>query len=311
VQAETRSHGLGHGRGHRASGVGWKETAKSVAKSVDRDNVPLMAGGLAFFGLLAGPPLLLALVSIYGLVSDPAAVESQLQSLSEVLPEQARELVGGQLAQITSMSPQGLGFGVALSIAAALYASSKGTFYLIRALNNAFGEEESRGIVRLKLTALGFTLGFIIAASVAIAAIAVLPVVLGFVGLGGVTETLLNVGRWPVLALFLMLGLSVLYRYAPNRKTNGWKWFTPGSAFATVGWLAASFLFSLYVSRFGSFNETYGSLGTIVVLMMWLFLSAFVILVGALLDAHLEGKKAPGGDAQREEPRRFRTKAVE
>src|SRR5690606_8201227 len=125
--------------------------------------------------------------------------------------------VGGQLTKISEMSPQGLGLGVAVSIAGALWASSKGTTYLIRALNRAFGEDESRGAVKLKLTALGFTLAFIVAASVAIGTVAVLPAVLHHVGLGEMTETLVNVGRWPVLALLIMVGLSVVYRFAPDR----------------------------------------------------------------------------------------------
>jgi membrane protein len=265
----------------------WKDWLVGIARKVDRDNLPVIAGGLAFFALLSATPMLLAVVSIYGLASDPTHVEDQLNRLAEILPYDIRIIVAEQLRSIVALSRDRLGVGALLSIGGTLYAASKGTFYLLRSLNTAFGVVETRSIVRVKITSVLVTVVIVVGAVLALGVVAALPSVLGLVlGHTGYAKTVIELGRWPALALLMSLGLRLLYRFGPNRGPRAkWRSWTPGSIAATVGWLAASYGLSLYVARFATFNETYGSLGALVVLMSWLYLSAFLVLLGALIDA--------------------------
>jgi membrane protein len=265
----------------------WKNWLVRIAREVDRGNLPVVAGGLAFFALLSATPLLIAVVSIYGLASDPSLVEVQVNSLAEILPDDIRVIVAEQLRSIVALSPDRLGVGALLSIGGALWLASKGTFYLLRSLNTAFGIVETRSILRVKITSVVVTTLLVASAVLAFGLVAVLPAALVIV-FGHVTHvrTAIELGRWPALALTMSLALSLLYRFGPNREAPArWRWWTPGSIAATIGWLAGSYGFSLYVSRFATFNQTYGSLGALVVLMSWLYLSAFLILLGALIDA--------------------------
>jgi membrane protein len=268
--------------------VGWLQFIVRILREVDGQNIPIVAGGVAFFALLSGTPLLLAVVSIFGLVSDPAKAEEQVNHVAKLMPHDARALLAEQLDEIVALSHRELGLGAAISIAGALYVGSKGTFYLFRSLNLAYGERETRGLVRVKVTAILFTVLFILVAVIAIGAVAALPVVLGLFGVGQHAEKLIALGRWPALAVAVVIGLELVYRFGPDRKAPSSHRLTIGSVTATAGWLASSYLFSLYVAQFGTFNETYGSLGTVVALMVWLYLSATLLLVGALLNAHLE-----------------------
>jgi membrane protein len=256
-----------------------------VTRDLDRDNVALFAAGLAFFALLSGTPLLVAIVSIYGLASDPLAVERQVNALGELLPEAVRPLIADQLREIVRTSPRGLGLGAAASIAAAMWAGSKGVFHLFRALNIAYAEQETRGYLRMKVVAYLFTVGFIGLAVVAIALVGVLPAVLDVVGLGAAQERLFALGRWPVLAGALLVGLAFLYRFGPDRKQARWRWVSPGSLVVTLAWISLSFAFSTTVATFGKFNETYGSLGAAIALLVWFYVTALLVLFGAALNA--------------------------
>jgi membrane protein len=265
----------------------WRDWLVRIARRVDRGNLPVVAGGLAFFALLSATPLLIAVVSIYGLVSDPSLVEAQVNRLAEILPDDIRVIVAEQLRSIVALSRDSLSVGALLSIGGALWLASKGTFYLLRSLNTVFGAVETRSILTVKVTSILITTLLVASAVFSFGLVAVLPSALVLV-LGRVTlaKTAIELGRWPALAITVSLALSLLYRFGPNREAPArWRWWTPGSVAATIGWLAGSYGFSLYVSRFATFNETYGSLGALVVLMSWLYLSAFLILLGALIDA--------------------------
>jgi membrane protein len=258
-----------------------------IARQVDRENLPVIAGGLAFFALLSASPMLIAIVSLYALFADPSLVEDQVNRVATILPHDVRLIVAEQLREIVGLSGNGLGLGGVLSIGVALWIASKGTFYLMRSLNTAFGVMETRSIARVKALSLLITAMLVVGSVVAFALVAVLPWVAGTVlGDAGHARTAVEIGRWPALALAMTLALSLLYRYGPNRGPDArWRWCTLGSAAATLGWLAGSFGFSVYVSSFPKFNETYGSLGAIVVLMTWLYCGAFLVLLGALVDA--------------------------
>ena len=261
---------------------------------MDRDNLVVFAAGLAFFALLCATPLLLAVVSIYGLVSDPVAVERQINGLGEFAPEVVRPLIADQLREIVLTSSADLGLGALTSIVAAMWTGSKGVFYLIRALNIAYGEQETRGYLRMKVVSFLFTVGLIVLAVVSFGLVALLPTLLELIGLGGVQERLFALGRWPFLAAGFLLGLALLYRFGPDRKQARWEWFSPGALTVTAVSLTLSYAFSTYVATFRRFNETYGSLGAVIALIVWLFVTAFLVLFGAELNAKY-AQRAPGG----------------
>jgi membrane protein len=264
----------------------WKTAVVDIARAVDRGNVPVIAGGLAFFALLSATPLLIAVVSVYGLAFDPAVVEVQVNALAEILPADIRVIVADQLRSVVALSRDSLSVGALLSIGGALWLASKGTFYLLRSLNTVFGVVETRSIIRVKIISVLLTTLLVTSAVVAFGLIAVLPYGLELVfGHAGYARSAIELGRWPALAITMSLALTLLYRFGPDRRAPvRWRWWTPGSTAATLGWLAGSYGFSVYVSHFATFNVTYGSLGALVVLMSWLYLSAFLVLLGALVD---------------------------
>lgn len=268
--------------------AGWLDVVRRTRLAMKADQVPLLAAGTAFFGLLALIPSLVAAVSIYGLVSDPADVQRQMADLSGSLPDAARRLLDEQLTSIVSGSARSLGLAAVIGIAVALWSASSGVGHLVDSINVAYDQPEGRGVVRLKLLSLLLTFGGIAFLVVAVGLIAVLPALVDGLGLSGVVATSLTLLRWPVLIVAFVAALSVLYRVGPDRTPARWRWVSVGAGVATVFWVLGSGLFSLYVERFGSFNETYGSLAGVIVLMLWLYLTATVILLGAELNSELE-----------------------
>ena len=212
-------------------------------------------------------------------------MERQINAFGELLPDTVRPLIAEQLREIVRTSPEGLGLSAAASIAAAMWAGSKGVFYLFRALNIAYEEQETRGFLRMKVVAFLSTVGFVGLAVVAIGLVALLPALLEVVGLGAAGERLIELGRWPVLAAGLLLGLAFLYRFGPDRKQARWRWISPGSLVVTVVWIALSFALSTSVATFGKVNETYGSLGAAIALLVWFYVTALLVLFGAVLNA--------------------------
>ncbi|WP_081881790.1 YihY/virulence factor BrkB family protein [Nitrosococcus oceani] len=267
---------------------GWGDVLLRVKNELSEDKLTMIAAGVAFYALLAIFPALTALVSIYGLVADPADVQQQLNTLSGFIPAEAQTLLNDQLSSITAHSQTALGVGVIGSILLALWGATKGLKTLMEALNVVYDEEETRGFLKLNATALILTFGALMLGVIAIGLVVALPALLGNFGLGAEVRTWVSLLRWPVLAFIAMVGLAVVYRYGPSRSQPRWHWVSWGAVLATVLWIAASVGFSYYVSNFGSYNETYGSLGGVVVFLMWLFITAFIILLGAELNAEME-----------------------
>jgi membrane protein len=294
VDATTAS--LDDGRGRDADSPtdipakGWMDVLKRTLAQVKSDNVPVVAGGVAFYIFLSLVPALLALILVYGLVADPSDVGRQIGDYLTALPKEAQATILQQLKHITEQDTGGLGVGLVVSVLAALYSASKGVQGLIAALNVAYDEEETRKFLKLRLTSLGLTLAVIVGAAVGVGGMAVLGAVAAHLGTaGGIALTVL---RWPLLAAFLVLGLAALYRYAPDRDRAKWRWVTPGAILATILWVIGSVAFSIYASVAGNFTETYGTLATTVVLLLWLLLSAYVIILGAEFDAETERQTA-------------------
>ncbi|MBI2710564.1 MAG: YihY/virulence factor BrkB family protein [Actinobacteria bacterium] len=252
--------------------------------------VPLLSAGVAFYGFLALVPALVAIVSIYGLVASPAELTRQIRSATSAFPKDARDLMVTQMQSISRSSKGGLGVGVVVGILGALWSASSGMKHLIEAINVAYDESETRKFVKLRGLAVLLTVAAAVFVVVAFALVALAPSLFDAIGLSGAGRVVAAILRFAVLAGGFLVGLAVLYRYAPDRDNPKWSWSSPGAIVATVLWLIGSLLFSLYTSRFGKYNETYGSLGAIVVLLLWLMLTALCVLVGAEMNSELEAQ---------------------
>jgi membrane protein len=281
---------------------GWRDVAIRVKREIKQDDVPLLAAGVAFFALLALVPALVALVSVYGLVADPADIQRNVDDVLAAAPREVRELVETQLSSIVDSSPQGLRLGALAGLVVALWSASSGMKHLIAAVNRAYDEDETRGFLRLRGLSLILTIGAVLALLVALYALVVAPNSLPEDGSGDILRTTLLVVRWPLLAIGAMVGLAVIYRYAPNRAEPRWAWTSPGAVIATLVWLAASVGFSIYSANFGRYNETYGALGAVVVMMLWLYISAYAAVAGAEVNAELERQTARDTTTGRPEP---------
>jgi membrane protein len=286
------------GRGRRADepqqipARGWLDILLRVKTEMSKDHLSVLAAGVGFYALLAIFPALAAAVSIYGLIADPHDVESQAAVAVGLIPEESRAIITDQLAKITSQPPGSLGFGALLALLFALWSSSAAMQTLMTGLNVVYDEEEKRGFFKFYGTALGLTFGGIIGALLSLSLVAALPAAVKFLSLPQQLETLVLLVRWPLLACTVMFGLAVLYRFGPSREKPRWQWVSWGAAAATGLWLLGSILFSWYVSSFGSYNETYGTLGAVVILLMWFYLSAYAVLLGAELNAEMEHQTA-------------------
>lgn len=267
---------------------GWKDIVWRSWNDFGEKNLSLVAGGVTYYLILALFPGLAALVSLYGLIADPARIEDQLNSLSGLLPDSARQLMGGELHQLISASGDALGIGVVVGILLALWSASRGMSGMISALDIAYDRPERRGFFRFNMIALLLTVGLIIGGLIVVALIAGLPALLVAMGARAGTRIVALIVEWPVLMVFVIGTLAILYRYAPDRDKPKWQWISPGAVTATVVWIIASILFSVYASHFGNYNATYGSLGAIIVLLTWLWISVSAVLLGAEINAESE-----------------------
>lgn len=285
---ESEARGRNAKRPWQVPWAGWKDVFWRMYRELDDDQLFDRAGAVAFFGLLALFPALIATVSMYGILADPSDVVRQVGALSVAVPPAARSVILDQLNEISRGSRADLGFGLVFSLGIALFSASGGVAGLMSGINLAYDETETRGWLRFRLLALLFTLGLALFVIVSVGVITLLPIVLEFIGWAETARDAINVLRWPVLALATMAGLGILYRYAPNRTPAKWQWVTPGALLATLIWTLASVAFSVYAENFGGYNKTYGTLGGAVVLGLWMYISSLAILLGAELNAELE-----------------------
>lgn len=276
----------------KASARGWAAVLNRARKESTRDNIPLVAAGVAFYLLLSLFPLLLAAISIFGLVVEPSELERSMAQLFAALPPEARGVVESQLHTIASAAGRGLQLGLVLSIAVALWTASSGMSNLMKALSLAY-DEKPRGFVKGRALALVLTLGGILLLGVALAIIIGAPIVYRFLDLPSWALVVAQVVQWALLAALFILGLGVLYHFGPNRQRPDWTWVSPGALLATALLLLISLGFSFYVSRFGSYNETYGAIGGVIVLLLWLYFAALAVLLGAELNAEAEQRATP------------------
>jgi membrane protein len=270
----------------------WRDILARVFADIRRDNVSLMAAGIAFYALLSLAPAFTALVALYGLAFNPGHVQSQLNAVEGLIPPEAQQLVAQQLTAVVQARSSTLGISFIVSVALAIWSANFATSATMSALNIVYKEEERRGIIMYYGATLLLTMSGVLFALLALLLIAVIPAALGLLPLGDLGEELVSSVRWPVLLLLFAGALAVVYRYAPSRSEPRWSWVSWGAMAATLLWIVGSALFSLYVSRFATYNKTYGSLGAVVVLLMWFWISAYAVLFGGALNAEMEHQTA-------------------
>jgi membrane protein len=282
--------------------TGWKDIFWRTYAEMQSDRLLSIAGGVAFFILLAIFPAITALVSAYGLFFNASTITHNLALLNDVVPANVLSIVTEQANRIASNSGRTLSIGIVVGILVSVWSAMSGVKAMIDAHNVIYDQNEGRSFIKLNLVALAFTLFGFATLLLALAAVIVLPLILSPLGLGGAAETLTRIGRWPALFLVLLIGLSVLYRYGPYRRPARWQWVSVGSVLAAATWMIASFLFSWYLSSFANYNATYGSLGAVIGLMMWLWISTIVVLLGAELNAEIEHQTARDSTVGAEKP---------
>ncbi len=281
---------------------GWRQVAQRVWAESVRDNFFVIAAGCAFFALFAIFPVLSGLISFYGLISDPATIQLQFSLLGLVLPPQAYEMVVEQAKRLFEVSSSTLGWSLAASIGLALWSVTASTYAIFCALNVAYEETERRSMLRFYLRAFIFAVAGIFGGVVALLSVVYVPVAFAFTGYPADFERFVALARWPVLAAMALILFACFYRYGPSRHSAQWRWVVPGSVFATIVWLIASAGFSLYVSNFADYDKVYGSLGAAIVLLFWLYLSFYIFLFGAEINAELELQTAQDTTAGKPKP---------
>lgn len=273
-------------------GRGWADILWRTYQQINDDRLLAIAGGVVFFGLLAVFPAITALVSFYGLFADPATIGDNLQSLALMLPQGSFQIVQDQVARVLSKGSTSLGVTFLFGLGLALWSANAGVKAVIDALNVVYGETEKRGFFKLNAVSLLFTIGGLVAILLMVGTVVALPIVLDHIWISEDGKMIVSLARWPLLFVVVMAGLTVLYRFGPSRPAARWQWLGIGSLAAALLWLAGSLLLSWYLSNFGHYDATYGSLGAAIGLMMWMWMSAIIVLCGAELNSEIEHQTA-------------------
>jgi membrane protein len=291
MSATTWGH---HERGRNADkpseipAKGWKDTLLRIKKDVTDNRLSMIAAAMSYYALFAFVPTMSSIVLIYAWVSDPAEISDHLAAVSQFVPEDIMKIINDQLRNLASEAPTALGFSAISALAIALWSASKGSKAIIEALNIIYDETDERGFFKLNGLALGMTFLGAILGVLAIAVIVLVPVVMGLFNFGGMAEILATAASWLILLGLFSFFLAFAYRYGPHRQKAKWRWVSWGAVISSFLWALSSAAFSWYATSFGDFNKTYGSLGAIIVLMFWFYISSFVVLLGAEVDAELE-----------------------
>lgn len=259
------------------------ETLKRLPPRLREHNTTLVAAGVAFYAFLAFIPGLIAFISVYGLVADPADVKRQVVDVASALPKEVQDFLVFQLDAIVNANSAAVSFTLIVAIVIALWSASGGMGALVTGLHVAHERDEPKSFVSKRSKALGLTLGVIVFLGIVVFLIAALPPLISEAG--DAVRIGMQVLRWPILAVVMVLGIGLLYRFATEARPRAWLGVvTAGSIVATVGWLIVSALFAIYTANFASYSKTYGSLASIVVLLLWIWLSSLLVLIGAEYD---------------------------
>ncbi len=271
---------------------GWKDILWRTYEQINDDRLLAIAAGIVFYGLLAVFPAITALVSCYGLFADASTISDNLQTLAMVLPAGSFQIVQDQIARVLAKGPASLGFTFLFGIALALWSANAGVKAVIDALNVVYDEREKRSFIKLNALSLAFTCGGIAALLLMVSAVVAFPLAMDRIGLAQDSKLLFSLARWPLVLLVVMVALGLLYRFGPSRPGARWEWLSIGTIAAAALWLVGSLLLSWYLSNFGNYDATYGSLGAAIGLMMWMWMSAIMVLCGAELNAEIEHQTA-------------------
>ncbi|WP_428407000.1 YihY/virulence factor BrkB family protein [Hyphococcus sp.] len=266
----------------------WKRLPGRVFAQINNDRLALTAAGIAFYALLAIFPGIAVVVSLWGLIADPIEISQQIARFSPILPSDVVLALRAQAIEVAGSDDRAIGLALFVSLSLTLFSASRAIKAIMMALNIVYDEKETRNFLIFNIQALAMTFAVAAGFIAALAAVAIVPIVFTFIGLGDVLDPLIAYVRWPILFAGAWLGIAALYKFAPARESPQWQWISPGAGAAVVLWIVASVLFSVYVQNFADYNETYGSIGAIIVLMMWFWVSAFVFLVGAEIDSEIE-----------------------
>ena len=297
-----------HGRGRYSSNplqipwAGWKDILWRTYESTNDDRLLATAAGVVFFGLLAVFPAITALVSSYGLFADASTIGANLQTLALMLPEGSFQIVQDQIARVLAKGNASLGATFLFGLALALWSANAGVKAIIDALNVVNEEREKRSFVKLNLISLAFTTGGIAALLLMVSAVVAFPLALDHLGIAPDSKFIVSLARWPLLFAILLVALGLLYRFGPSRRPARWQWLSIGTVAAALLWIAGSSALSWYLSNFGEYDATYGSLGAAIGLMMWMWMSAIIVLCGAELNSEIEHQTALDSTVGRPKP---------
>lgn len=269
---------------------GWLDIVWRVKNRLTANRVSLVAAGVAFYGLLALFPAIGAVLAVGGLVIDPQTIVDQMVDFEGVVPDEVLSIVEGQATEVAGADNKGLGIAAIFGLVLSFWSASRGMANLVMGLNLVYGEEEKRGLLWLNLQVLMLTAMLVVGVLLGMVSIIVVPAILSIVEWPLFGEWLANAFRWIVMAVVTLGGLAVIYRLGPSRRDPVWNWVTPGAIVACVLWIVASVAFTFYVGNFASYNESFGALGGVVIMIMWLWLSAFIVLLGGGINAEMEAQ---------------------
>lgn len=281
---------------------GWVDIFWRIYASIMEDRILLIAAGATFYLLLALFPALAAFVSVYGFVADPRTVADQVAFLGGMLPTGSLDMIRTQLQALATQEASSLSFSFIFGLAIALWSANNGMKTLFEAMNVAYRQNETRSFVKLNLTAFAFTLGAIAIAILMIVMVGVVPAMFALLRIDSWTETIVKIARWPVILLFVSAGITMIYRFGPDREPAKLPWLTWGAAVASIVWLTTSILFSWYLENFADYNATYGTLGAAVGFMMWTWISSIILIIGAEINGEMEHQTAVDTTVGPEQP---------
>lgn len=284
----------------------------AVVKRVGPSQIGVIAAGIAFYALLSVFPAITAVVALAGLFIEPEAVVAQFETVTRFVPEEAAAILIDEASKVAGAGDEGLTLAVALGVGFAIYLSTRATTALIFGLNTVHDRVENRGFLMFWGVVILLTTALVFGVALMFVLLVVAPTVLAFVPeevVPGTAAEAVRVVRWIILGAVVLLGLSVLYRFGPTGRSGGtvatrrkWRWVTSGSALAAVLWISGSFGFSLYVTHFANYNASFGSLAGVIILLTWLWLSAFVVLLGALLDVEVRRHRGDSAGSSEDAP---------
>lgn len=297
-QDTTSDHPV-HGHGRTATSplqmpaAAWRAILKRVWFKTGTDNIGLMAAGVAFYAFLSIVPLFGALIMTYGLIADPASVATHMRTIIDLVPADAARLIYEQLVAVTTAAATKKGLGLLIALLISLYGATRASGAIMAALNVIYEQVERRSIVKTTLISFVMIIAAVLVGITGLLAASVLGYVQSLLGgIGPIAAAIITILTWAVAGTLASMAIAATYRFAPDRADARWRWLTLGSALATLLWLVATLGFGFYAAKFGDYNATYGSLGAVVVLLMWLFVSAYAILLGATINAEIERQTA-------------------